>query len=65
MSYFFLAPRGETSRAPVQSLPAFSVEVCCRPAVGADSLIPLGPAAQHVLVGEDAITQGAHALLAR
>jgi 2-oxoisovalerate dehydrogenase E1 component len=31
----------------------------------ADSLIPLGPAAQHVLVGEDAITQGAHALLAR
>jgi 2-oxoisovalerate dehydrogenase E1 component len=32
---------------------------------GADSLIPLGPAAQQVLVGEDAITQGAHALLAR
>jgi 2-oxoisovalerate dehydrogenase E1 component len=31
----------------------------------ADSLIPLGPAAQHVLVGEDAITQGAHTLLAR
>jgi 2-oxoisovalerate dehydrogenase E1 component len=31
----------------------------------ADSLIPLGPAAQEVLVGEDAITQGAHALLAR
>ena len=31
----------------------------------ADSLIPLGPAAQHVLIGEDAITQGAHALLAR
>jgi 2-oxoisovalerate dehydrogenase E1 component len=31
----------------------------------ADSLIPLGPAAEHVLVGEDAITQGAHALLAR
>jgi 2-oxoisovalerate dehydrogenase E1 component len=31
----------------------------------ADSLIPLGPAALHVLVGEDAITQGAHALLAR
>jgi 2-oxoisovalerate dehydrogenase E1 component len=31
----------------------------------ADSLIPLGPAAQQVLVGEDAITQGAHALLAR
>ncbi|GAA0537144.1 thiamine pyrophosphate-dependent enzyme [Paractinoplanes ferrugineus] len=31
----------------------------------ADSLIPLGPAAKHVLVGEDAITQGAHALLAR
>jgi 2-oxoisovalerate dehydrogenase E1 component len=32
---------------------------------GADSFIPLGPAAQHVLIGEDAITQGAHALLAR
>ncbi|MEU4216476.1 thiamine pyrophosphate-dependent enzyme [Actinoplanes sp. NPDC026623] len=31
----------------------------------ADSLVPLGPAAQHVLIGEDAITQGAHALLAR
>jgi 2-oxoisovalerate dehydrogenase E1 component len=31
----------------------------------ADSLVPLGPAAEHVLVGEDAITQGAHALLAR
>jgi 2-oxoisovalerate dehydrogenase E1 component len=31
----------------------------------ADSLIPLGPAAQELLVGEDAITQGAHALLAR
>lgn len=31
----------------------------------ADSLIPLGPAASYVLVGEDAITQGAHALLAR
>jgi 2-oxoisovalerate dehydrogenase E1 component len=31
----------------------------------ADSLIPLGPAAREVLVGEDAITQGAHALLAR
>jgi 2-oxoisovalerate dehydrogenase E1 component len=31
----------------------------------ADSPIPLGPAAQHVLVGEDAITQGAHTLLAR
>jgi 2-oxoisovalerate dehydrogenase E1 component len=31
----------------------------------ADSLIPLGPAALQVLVGEDAITQGAHALLAR
>jgi 2-oxoisovalerate dehydrogenase E1 component len=31
----------------------------------ADSLIPLGPAAEHVLIGEDAITQGAHALLAR
>jgi 2-oxoisovalerate dehydrogenase E1 component len=31
----------------------------------ADSFIPLGPAAQHVLIGEDAITQGAYALLAR
>jgi 2-oxoisovalerate dehydrogenase E1 component len=31
----------------------------------ADSPIPLGPAAEHVLVGEDAITQGARALLAR
>jgi 2-oxoisovalerate dehydrogenase E1 component len=31
----------------------------------ADSLIPLGPAAQYVLISEDAITQGAHALLAR
>jgi 2-oxoisovalerate dehydrogenase E1 component len=31
----------------------------------ADSLVPLGPAAEHVLVSEDAITQGAHALLAR
>ncbi|GAB1645778.1 transketolase C-terminal domain-containing protein [Krasilnikovia sp. MM14-A1259] len=31
----------------------------------ADTFIPLGPAAQHVLIGEDAITQGAHALLAR
>ncbi|AGZ40047.1 thiamine pyrophosphate-dependent enzyme [Actinoplanes friuliensis] len=31
----------------------------------ADSLVPLGPAAQQVLIGEDAITQGAHALLAR
>ncbi|MEV6493423.1 thiamine pyrophosphate-dependent enzyme, partial [Actinoplanes sp. NPDC051633] len=31
----------------------------------ADSPIPLGPAAQHVLVDEDAITEGAHALLAR
>ncbi|WP_433302264.1 thiamine pyrophosphate-dependent enzyme [Actinoplanes sp. CA-030573] len=36
-----------------------------RRTASADSLIPLGPAAQHVLVGEDAITQGAHALLAR
>ncbi|WP_305789373.1 transketolase C-terminal domain-containing protein [Symbioplanes lichenis] len=32
---------------------------------GADTPVPLGPAAQHVLIGEDAITQGAHALLAR
>jgi 2-oxoisovalerate dehydrogenase E1 component len=31
----------------------------------ADSLVPLGPAVEHVLIGEDAITQGAHALLAR
>ena len=30
-----------------------------------DSFVPLGPAAKEVLVGEDAITQGAHALLAR
>jgi len=30
-----------------------------------DSFIPLGPAARQVLVGEDAITQGARALLAR
>ena len=36
-----------------------------RRVASADSFIPLGPAAQHVLVGEDAITQGAHALLAR
>ncbi|HEX5740496.1 MAG TPA: transketolase C-terminal domain-containing protein, partial [Pilimelia sp.] len=31
----------------------------------ADSLIPGGPAAQHVLVGEDAIQEGADALLGR
>jgi 2-oxoisovalerate dehydrogenase E1 component len=31
----------------------------------ADSFVPLGPAAQHVLVGQDAITQGARAILAR
>ena len=31
----------------------------------ADSLIPLGPAAEYVLISDDAITQGAHALLAR
>jgi len=31
----------------------------------ADSFVPLGPAAQQVLIGEDAITQGAYALLAR
>jgi 2-oxoisovalerate dehydrogenase E1 component len=36
-----------------------------RRVASADSFIPLGPAAQHVLVGEDAITQGAHSLLAR
>ena len=31
----------------------------------ADSFVPIGPAAEHVLIGEDAVTQGAHALLAR
>jgi 2-oxoisovalerate dehydrogenase E1 component len=31
----------------------------------ADSFVPLGPATRHVLVGEEAVTQGAHALLAR
>ncbi|WP_229072296.1 transketolase C-terminal domain-containing protein [Actinoplanes sp. DH11] len=36
-----------------------------RRVAAADSPVPLGPAAQQVLVGEDAITQGAHALLAR
>jgi 2-oxoisovalerate dehydrogenase E1 component len=36
-----------------------------RRVASADSPVPLGPAAQHVLVGEDAVTQGAHALLAR
>ncbi|SLL98235.1 transketolase [Actinoplanes sp. SE50/110] len=36
-----------------------------RRVAAADAPVPLGPAAQHVLVGEDAITQGAHALLAR
>jgi 2-oxoisovalerate dehydrogenase E1 component len=30
-----------------------------------DSFIPLGPAARHVLVAEDAVTQGARGLLAR
>jgi 2-oxoisovalerate dehydrogenase E1 component len=30
-----------------------------------DSFIPLGPAARHVLVSEESITQGARALLAR
>ncbi|MEV4843973.1 thiamine pyrophosphate-dependent enzyme [Micromonospora matsumotoense] len=30
-----------------------------------DSFVPLGPAARHVLVSEDAITQGARTLLAR
>ena len=39
---FFCAARGATSRAPLQSLPALTVEVCCRPAVGADSVISLG-----------------------
>jgi 2-oxoisovalerate dehydrogenase E1 component len=36
-----------------------------RRVASADSPIPLGPPAQLVLVGEDAVTQGAHALLAR
>ncbi|GLY01670.1 transketolase C-terminal domain-containing protein [Actinoplanes sp. NBRC 101535] len=36
-----------------------------RRVAAADSPVPLGPAAQQVLVGEDAITQGAHTLLAR
>jgi 2-oxoisovalerate dehydrogenase E1 component len=31
----------------------------------ADSPTPPGPAARHILIGEDAITQGAHTLLAR
>jgi 2-oxoisovalerate dehydrogenase E1 component len=36
-----------------------------RRVTSADSFVPLGPAAQHVLVSEEAITQGARALLAR
>ncbi|GAA2867796.1 MFS transporter [Actinoplanes cyaneus] len=36
-----------------------------RRVAAADAPVPLGPAAQHVLVGEDAITEGAQALLAR
>ena len=36
-----------------------------RRVAAADAPVPLGPAAQHVLIGEDAITQGAHTLLAR
>ncbi|GAB1690216.1 transketolase C-terminal domain-containing protein [Krasilnikovia sp. M28-CT-15] len=40
-------------------------EGAARRIAAADSFIPLGPAAQHVLIGEDAITQGAHDLLAR
>ncbi|MEU4427414.1 transketolase C-terminal domain-containing protein [Actinoplanes sp. NPDC024001] len=36
-----------------------------RRVAAADAPVPLGPAAQLVLVGEDAITQGAQALLAR
>jgi 2-oxoisovalerate dehydrogenase E1 component len=36
-----------------------------RRVASADSFIPLGPAAQRVLVDEDAITQGAWTLLAR
>jgi 2-oxoisovalerate dehydrogenase E1 component len=36
-----------------------------RRVTSADSFIPLGPAARHTLVSEEAITQGARALLAR
>jgi 2-oxoisovalerate dehydrogenase E1 component len=36
-----------------------------RRVTSADSFVPLGPAARHTLVSEDAITQGARALLAR
>jgi 2-oxoisovalerate dehydrogenase E1 component len=36
-----------------------------RRVTSADSFVPLGAAAQHVLVSEDAITQGARALLSR
>jgi 2-oxoisovalerate dehydrogenase E1 component len=36
-----------------------------RRVASADSFVPLGPAAQQVLVTEDVITLGAHALLAR
>ncbi|MEH0971797.1 thiamine pyrophosphate-dependent enzyme [Micromonospora sp. CPCC 205546] len=36
-----------------------------RRVAGVDSFVPLGPAARHVLVSEEAITQGARALLAR
>ncbi|WP_433386821.1 thiamine pyrophosphate-dependent enzyme [Micromonospora sp. KLBMP9576] len=36
-----------------------------RRVAGVDSFVPLGPAARQVLVTEEAITQGAHTLLAR
>ncbi|MEU4782356.1 transketolase C-terminal domain-containing protein [Micromonospora sp. NPDC023633] len=36
-----------------------------RRVAGVDSFVPLGPAARHVLVSEEAITQGARTLLAR
>ncbi|MFJ6196172.1 thiamine pyrophosphate-dependent enzyme [Micromonospora sp. NPDC092111] len=36
-----------------------------RRVAGVDSFVPLGPAARHVLVSENAITQGARTLLAR
>ena len=36
-----------------------------RRVAAADSFVPLGPASERVLITEDVITQGAHALLAR
>lgn len=36
-----------------------------RRVAGVDSFVPLGPAARHILVSEDAITQGARTLLGR